>query len=248
MARLYHTTKSFGFYSASASARSHPFEVWESWLIHLQKPSEFCCQLWIFLNQRFQTLAARYMHTPESWMQMSCKRVCVCVCVWVPGLPYLPPCVAQMPLAWRGLAGCLVRRPVAVVCVCSACGGGRITTQELACRERTGEKAESCHRATVSPVPDQRKAEQDTRFLRRTEVIRIYGESQRLLNRKKKTILKSETTGLFLEGAVFPRSYASPLPSGGGSIVWEHPLNLHVPTGNPWHTGKTHHHHHHQPR
>ena len=97
MARLYHTTKSFGFYSASASARSHPFEVWESWLIHLQKPSEFCCQLWIFLNQRFQTLAARYMHTPESWMQMSCKRVCVCVCV-SPRSPLLTTmCCADAP-------------------------------------------------------------------------------------------------------------------------------------------------------
>lgn len=45
-----------------------------------------------------------------------------------------------MPLAWRGLAGCLVRRPVAVVCVCSACGGGRTATRELACGETKGEK------------------------------------------------------------------------------------------------------------
>lgn len=77
-----------------------------------------------------------------------------------------------MPLAWRGLAGCLVRRLVAVVCVCSACGGGRIATRELACGERTGERGFA------------RKVEREERR---------YAESQQLLKgvvEKKQTLCR----------------------------------------------------------
>lgn len=65
-------------------------------------------------------------------------------CVWVTSVSYLQSCAEQMPLAWRGLAGCQVRRLAAVVCVCSACGGGRTVARELGCgqpqRDRAGER------------------------------------------------------------------------------------------------------------
>lgn len=46
---------------------------------------------------------------------------------------YLRASGEQRPLAWRGPAGCQAGRPAAVAFVCSACGGGRTATPELAC-------------------------------------------------------------------------------------------------------------------
>lgn len=153
-----------------------------------------------------------------------------------------------MPLAWRGLAGCLVRRPVAVVCVCSACGGGRIATRELACGERRGEKGESCHRVFHSFAdPSLEKSGLNPPGWRwdSDTTSHMLGFMKGFLQGGKKTCFVSETTGLFLERVVFiPRTFPSPLPSGGRGPShygddWEKPANLPVFGRKPWlHTGK----------
>lgn len=127
-----------------------------------------------------------------------------------------------MPLAWRGLAGCLVRRPVAVVCVYSACGGGRIATRELACGERTGEKGQSCQRAFHSysfTDPSSEKTWNVTPGFTadggETKIRRVSAAPERC---HRKISSSSETTALFLERAAIPTTDAS--PSGGGSTVW----------------------------
>lgn len=55
---------------------------------------------------------------------------------------YLQACAEQMPLAWPGLAGCRAEKLPAVVCVCSACEGGRTAALEPACGQTQSQREE----------------------------------------------------------------------------------------------------------